>query len=122
AIGENMEYRQLGKTDLQVSKICLGTMTWGEQNTEADAHAQMDMAVEQGINFFDAAEMYPVPTRAETQGATEACIGTWFKARGQRDKVILATKVTGRSADGYPYLRNGPRLNAQQIEQALNDS
>ncbi|MFY0665630.1 MAG: NADP(H)-dependent aldo-keto reductase [Natronospirillum sp.] len=117
-----MEYRQLGKTDLQVSKICLGTMTWGEQNTEADAHAQMDMAVEQGINFFDAAEMYPVPPRAETQGATEACIGSWFQAGGQRDKIILASKVTGRSVDGFAYLRNGPRLNSQQIEQALDDS
>lgn len=117
-----MEYRQLGKTELQVSKICLGTMTWGEQNTEAEAHAQMDMAVSHGINFFDAAEMYPVPPRAETQGATEACIGTWFKARGQRDKVILATKVTGRSDDGFPYLRNGPRLSAEHIEQALEGS
>ena len=93
-----MEYRRLGRTDLKVSAICLGTMTWGEQNTEAEGHAQMDYAVEQGINFFDTAELYSIPPKPETQGSTERIIGSWFKARGNRDKVILASKVIGRSA------------------------
>ena len=85
-----MEYRRLGRTDLNVSLICLGTMTWGQQNTEADGHAQMDYALDQGINFFDTAELYSIPPRPETQGSTERIIGSWFKARGNRDKVILA--------------------------------
>lgn len=92
-----MDYRELGRTGLKVSSICLGTMTWGEQNTEADGHAQMDYALDQGINFFDTSEMYAVPPRPETQGSTEKIVGSWFKARGKRDKVILATKVAGRS-------------------------
>ena len=73
-----MEFRRLGRTDIQVSLICLGTMTWGEQNTEAEAHAQLDYALDHGINFIDAAEMYPVPPKAETQGRTETYIGTWL--------------------------------------------
>ena len=81
-----MKYRKLGNTDIDVSVICLGTMTWGEQNTRDDAFAQMDFAVERGINFFDTAEMYPVATRAETFGATETIIGDWFAARGRRDE------------------------------------
>ena len=92
-----MDYRPLGTTDIKVSSICLGTMTWGEQNTEAEGHEQMDYAVERGINFFDTAEMYAVPPRKETQGSTEQIIGTWFKERKNRDKIILATKVAGRS-------------------------
>ena len=92
-----MEYRRLGRTDLNVSLICLGTMTWGQQNTEADGHAQMDYALDQGVNFFDTAELYSIPPRPETQGSTERIIGSWFKARGNRDKVILASKVIGRS-------------------------
>ncbi|TGG95721.1 NADP(H)-dependent aldo-keto reductase [Natronospirillum operosum] len=116
-----MEYRTLGNTDIRVSKICLGTMTWGEQNTEAEAHQQLDYALDRGVNFIDAAEMYPVPPRAETQGATERYLGSWLHRRGQRDKVVLATKVTGRS-DNFPYLRDGPRLNATQLQQALDDS
>ena len=78
-----MEYRRLGRTDLNVSLICLGTMTWGQQNTEADGHAQMDYALDQGINFFDTAELYSIPPRPETQGSTERIIGSWFKARRQ---------------------------------------
>ncbi len=74
-----MEYRRLGHTDIDVSAICLGTMTWGQQNTEAEGHEQMDYAVEMGINFFDTAEMYAVPPKAETQGKTEEIIGTWFQ-------------------------------------------
>ncbi len=94
-----MEFRRLGRTDLQVSLICLGTMTWGEQNSEADAHAQLDYALDRGINFIDTAEMYPVPPKAETASRTETYIGSWLKARKNRDKVVLATKVAGR---GYP--------------------
>lgn len=94
-----MEYRELGRTGIRVSALCLGTLTWGEQNTEADGHAQMDMAVDRGINFFDTAETYAVPTRAETQGRTEEIIGSWFKARGGRDRIILASKFA-RSRPG----------------------
>lgn len=116
-----MEYRRLGRSDLQVSKIALGTMTWGEQNTEAEAHEQMDYAVERGINFFDAAEMYPVPPKAETYGRTEECIGTWFKARGGRDRVVLATKAVSRGDFGY--IRDGqPRLSKDHIKAAVEDS
>lgn len=89
-----MDYRTLPGTDLAVSQVCLGTMTWGEQNSERDAHAQLDYALAHGVNFIDTAEMYPVPPRAETQGRTEAFLGTWL-ARQSRDKVILATKVAG---------------------------
>ena len=92
-----MQYRKLGHTDLNVSAICLGTMTWGEQNTEAEGHEQMDYAVEMGINFFDTAEMYAVPPKPETQGKTEEIIGTWFEKTGKRQDIILATKVAGRA-------------------------
>jgi aryl-alcohol dehydrogenase-like predicted oxidoreductase len=91
-----MDYRELGRTGLKVSRLCLGTMTFGEQNSEADGHAQMDYALDCGINIFDAAEIYPIPPRAETQGRTEAIIGTWLAARKARDKVMIATKVAGR--------------------------
>jgi aryl-alcohol dehydrogenase-like predicted oxidoreductase len=91
-----MDYRELGRTGLKVSSLCLGTMTFGEQNSEADGHAQMDYACERGINIFDAAEIYPVPPKPETQGRTEAIIGTWLAARGKRDQVMIATKVAGR--------------------------
>jgi aryl-alcohol dehydrogenase-like predicted oxidoreductase len=118
-----MEYRRLGRTDLNVSLICLGTMTWGQQNTEADGHAQMDYALEQGINFFDTAELYSIPPRPETQGSTERIIGSWFKARGSRDKVILASKVIGRS-DSTWYRDDGSKgeLSRAQIEEAVNKS
>ena len=92
-----IELRPLGRTDLNVTSCCLGTMTWGEQNSEADGHAQMDYAMERGVNFWDTAEMYAVPPRAETQGATERIIGTWFQKTGRRQDVILATKVAGLS-------------------------
>ncbi|HTI03230.1 MAG TPA: aldo/keto reductase [Acidisoma sp.] len=101
------EYRLLGRTDLRVSAICLGTMTWGQQNTEAEGHAQMDMALDRGINFFDTAEMYSIPPRAETQGSTERIIGNWFAKRGTRNRVILASKVAGR---GNGYLRPDGKL------------
>ena len=94
-----MELRKLGTTDIDVTSICLGTMTWGQQNTEKQAHEQLSYAIdERGINFIDTAEMYPVPGRRETQGRTESYIGSWLKDRGKRDDLILATKITGRSA------------------------
>lgn len=118
-----MEYGNLGRTDLKVSRICLGTMTWGEQNTEAEGHAQMDYALERGINFFDTAELYPIPPKAETQGRTETYIGNWFKARGNRDKVILASKVVGRTENAW--FRDGgipAELTRAQMTQALEKS
>jgi aryl-alcohol dehydrogenase-like predicted oxidoreductase len=117
-----METRRLGNTPLHVSLLCLGTMTWGQQNTEADAHEQLDYALAQGINFIDTAEMYPVPPRAETQGRTEAYIGTWLKARKNREQVILASKVAGPAAR-LAWIRGGTqRLDRKNIESALEDS
>lgn len=116
-----MRYQTLANTDLNVSKLCLGTMTWGEQNTEQQAHEQLDYALDQGINFIDTAEMYPVPPQGDTQGTTERHIGTWFKSRNNRDKVILATKVAG-PGDWLDYLRGGPRLNREHIQQAVDAS
>ena len=117
-----MEYSPLGRTGLAVSRICLGTMTWGQQNSEAEGHAQMDYALDHGINFFDTAEMYAVPPRAETYGRTEEIIGSWFTARGTRDRVILATKVNGPGTN-MPYIRDGdPRLDRRHIAQAVEDS
>jgi aryl-alcohol dehydrogenase-like predicted oxidoreductase len=118
-----MQYRELGRTGAKVSALCLGTMTWGEQNSEADGHAQMDYALAQGINFFDTSEMYAVPPRAPTQGSTERIIGSWFKARGNRDKVILATKVAGRSPMNW--LRkdgSGTEQTPKQIAEAIDSS
>ena len=100
--------RPLGETDIHVSRICLGTMTWGEQNTEQEAHQQMDYAVDQGINFFDAAEMYPVPPKADTCGLTEQYIGNWFKKTGKRPDIVLATKATG-PGEFVRHIRGGPR-------------
>lgn len=90
-----MKYTALPNTDIKVSKICLGTMTWGNQNTEAEGFAQMDYAVSNGVNFFDTAELYPVPATQETQGRTSTIIGNWIKQRNNRDKVILASKIAG---------------------------
>lgn len=116
-----MKYSKLGNTTIDVSRICLGTMTWGEQNTEAEAHEQMDYAVEQGINFFDAAEMYPVPPKPETQGLTEQYIGTWFAKRKKREDIIMATKVAG-PGDWLSHIRGGSRLNREHIMQAIDTS
>lgn len=104
-----------------VSKICLGTMTWGQQNTEAEAHEQISYALDRGINMLDAAEMYPVPPRAETQGRTEEYIGTWFKKTGLRDKYILATKAAGPNPE-FHYLRGGPRFTREQLMEAVDGS
>ena len=90
-----MNYKKLGNTDLKVSTICLGTMTWGEQNTQDEGFEQMDYALDQGVNFWDTAELYAVPPKAETYGHTEIIMGNWFKKSKKRDKVILATKVAG---------------------------
>ncbi|OEJ64065.1 NADP(H)-dependent aldo-keto reductase [Magnetovibrio blakemorei] len=106
-----MIYNRLGRTDLQVSRMCLGSMTWGRQNSQDEAFAQMDYALDQGINFIDTAELYAVPPSAETYGASEKIIGAWFKARGRRDKVILASKVSCKNVSGQnppvDYMREG---------------
>ena len=96
-----MEYRQLGKTDMKVSVICLGTMTWGEQNTIEEAHEQLDYSLDNGVNFIDTAEMYPVPPSKDTYTLTEQYIGKWDKLKSQRDKIILATKIVGPFWDDY---------------------
>lgn len=117
-----MKYKQLGNTDISVSEICLGTMTWGEQNTQQEAFEQMDYALDAGINFFDTAEMYPVPPMEETYGATETIIGNWLQKHNNRDKIILASKVASR-ADWLPYIRNGKNcLDKKNINQALENS
>ena len=117
-----MEYRKLGHTDINVSKICLGTMTWGEQNTEKEAHEQLDFAINSGINFIDVAEMYPVPPRAETYGLTESYVGNWLNKRKDRDNLIIATKVSAK-AEWLPYIRDGQiKLDEKNINQALDDS
>lgn len=118
-----MEYRPLGRTGLTVSSVCLGTMTFGQQNTEAEGHAQLDYARERGINFIDTAEMYSIPPKPETQGSTERIIGSWMKARGNRHEVVLASKVAGRSdsnwlrADG-----STTRLDGKNIREAVDAS
>ena len=93
-----MQYTQLPHTDLEVSKICLGTMTWGKQNTEEEGHQQMDYALDQGINFFDTAELYPVPAHPDRYAHTEIIIGNWFKKYGNRDKIVLGSKIAGKAA------------------------
>jgi len=113
-----MRLNPLGRTGMQVSEICLGTMTWGSQNTEAEAHEQMDYAVAEGVNFFDTAELYPVtPTSAETQGDTERFIGTWMKARGNRDKIVVATKIAG---PGRSWIRDGVPITGDEIRKAID--
>ncbi len=116
-----MKYNKLGQSELRVSEICLGTMTFGQQNTAAEAEEQLDLAVERGINFIDAAEMYPVPARAETQGRTESILGDWL-SRKNRDSVVVATKIAGQ---GRPitWLRNGSlSVNRQNVRTAVEAS
>ncbi|MBP5857954.1 aldo/keto reductase [Marivibrio halodurans] len=122
-----MEYRKLGRTDIEVSMICLGTMTWGEQNTEADGHAQIDRAIERGVNFIDTAEMYAVPTRKETAGRTEEILGSWLaENKAKRGDLVIATKVAGRAGKlSYlrPHLHGGEtRLDRQSITEAVEGS
>ena len=117
-----MDYRPLGRSGIEVSAICLGTMTWGTQNSEEEGFAQMDLAVDRGVNFFDAAEMYPVPPTAETQGRTEEIVGNWLQSRKCRDKIVLATKVTG-PGPRFSYIRDGDcRLDRKNITAAIETS
>jgi aryl-alcohol dehydrogenase-like predicted oxidoreductase len=117
-----MRYKKLGGSDLKVSEICLGTMTFGEQNTEAQSHAQIDMALDYGVNFIDTAEMYSIPPRKETYGKTEEIIGNWLHKTGRREQVILASKVIGQ-ADWMPHVREGKTcLDRNNIEQAIEAS
>ncbi len=119
----SISYRKLGRTDLTIPSLTLGTMTWGDQNTEAEGHAQLDYALERGINFLDTAEMYSVPPKPETQGSTERIIGNWLKDRGNRDKVLIATKVSGRSPNNW--LRDdgsSTTLTRKQIHEAIDKS
>jgi aryl-alcohol dehydrogenase-like predicted oxidoreductase len=121
-----MEYRRLGDSDVQVSLIGLGTMTWGEQNTEQEAHAQIDYALDHGVNLIDTAEMYPVPPRAETQGSTERFIGTWLaQHRSAREKIVLATKIAGpaRQPHNPTHIRGkGNQFDRKNLTEALDDS
>jgi aryl-alcohol dehydrogenase-like predicted oxidoreductase len=117
-----MRTNKLGASTLEVSRVCLGTMTFGEQNSEAEAHSQLDYALERGINFIDTAEMYPVMPRAQTQGSTERFIGSWLKKSGRRADVVLATKVAGPNASMH-WVRNGKsNLNAANIRAAVETS
>jgi len=104
-----MKYRKLGTTDIDVSVICLGTMTWGEQNTQKDGFDQMDYALERGINFFDTAEIYAVMPRKETYGKTEEIIGNWFKEKKNRDKIILASKIASKAENDLQWIREGSK-------------
>lgn len=115
-----MKYTILPHTDIKVSKICLGTMTWGNQNTEAEGHAQMELAFERGVNFFDTAELYPVPATAETYAETERIIGNWFRKSGNRDNIVLATKIAG-PGDYTAHIRtNG--FSKEALNDAVNNS
>ena len=115
-----MNFKKLGNTDLKVSTICLGTMTWGEQNTQKEAFEQMDCSLDYGVNFFDAAEIYPSPCRRETYGNTEKIIGNWFKEKKNRNKIILASKIAG---PGLSWVRNGDQnYSEEKIEKAIEDS
>ncbi len=118
-----MKMNTLGTSHLKVSHICLGTMTFGEQNSEAEGHQQLDYALDQDINFIDTAELYAIPPRAETQGRTEQIIGTWLAKRKNRDKVILASKVCGPGRDWIPHIRNGgTQLDRTNIKTAIEQS
>ncbi|MCX8293217.1 aldo/keto reductase [Phyllobacterium sp. 0TCS1.6A] len=114
-----MKQRKLGRTGLEVTEICLGTMTWGVQNTEADAHEQIDYALDAGINFMDTAEVYAIPSSPDTYGKTETYIGSWFKKTGKRDKFILASKISG---GGTNWIREGRRPDRQSVREAVEGS
>lgn len=116
-----MRYTKLGDSDLQVSEICLGTMTWGQQNSESEAHEQLDYATARGVNFIDAAEMYPVPPNADTQGRTESILGNWL-ARQARDKFVVATKITGPGR-GFGWVRGGHHaIDRKGVTEAIEGS
>ncbi|MGD2074574.1 MAG: NADP(H)-dependent aldo-keto reductase [Gammaproteobacteria bacterium] len=116
-----MQYRKLGNTDIEVSVIGLGTMTWGEQNSHSEAFEQMDYALSRGVNFFDTAELYSIPPRRATYGRTEEIIGDWLARRGARQQVVLASKIAGPGEDWLPHIRQGrTRFDSSNIEAALN--
>ena len=116
-----MNYKKLGNTNLDVSTICLGTMTWGEQNNEKDAFEQMDYAIDKGVNFWDTAEIYSIPMREETYGLTEEIIGKWFLKTKKRDKVILASKVSGPTSKEY-IRGGGNHFDKKKISEAIDKS
>ncbi len=116
-----MKYSSLPNSEIKISQICLGTMTFGQQNTEADGHAQMDYALEKGINFFDTAEMYSVPGRKETYGSTEKIIGTWFKKSGKREEIILASKIAGPNP-GLSHIRENMDFSPASIGLSIEKS
>ena len=116
-----MKKHPLANTNFEISEICLGTMTWGKQNNQNQAFEQMDYAIDQGINFFDTAEMYAIPAVAETYGTTETIIGNWLQKTGQRDNIILASKATG-PGEWMRHIRGGPRLNKSHLEEAIEGS
>ena len=116
-----MQYQTLGNSDLRVSRICLGTMTWGEQNNETEAFDQLDLAWQHGVNFLDTAELYPIPPKAKTQGDTERIIGRWLKARSNRADWVIATKVVG-PGDFVKYIRPDLRLDRSHIRRAIEGS
>ena len=114
-----MKFKKLGNSNLDVSLICLGTMTYGEQNTQEEGFQQMDYALEKGINFFDTAELYAIPPKEKTYGDTEEIIGNWFKERKNREKIILASKIAG---PGLKWIRGGgDQFSPKSIEEALNN-
>ncbi|NNG12498.1 MAG: NADP(H)-dependent aldo-keto reductase [Halobacteria archaeon] len=118
-----MQYRKLGNTTLDVSVICLGTMTWGEQNTQAEAFEQMDYALAHGVNFFDTAELYSIPPKARTYGRTEEIIGNWLRKTGNRDRIILTSKIAGPGPGWVDHIRNGrTRFNRDHLQAALEGS
>jgi aryl-alcohol dehydrogenase-like predicted oxidoreductase len=116
-----MKYTTLPNTDIKVSKICLGTMTFGQQNTESEGHTQMDYALEKGVNFFDTAEMYSIPGKKETYGSTEKIIGSWFKKTGKREEIVLASKIAGPNAN-FGYMREKLDFSPASIQYALDKS
>ena len=118
-----MQYCKLGNTDIDVSAICLGTMTWGQQNTREQAFEQMDYALTQGVNYFDTAELYAIPPKAETYGRTEEIIGEWLQSRGTREQLVLASKIAGPGEDWIPHIRGGKtRFDQSDIPLALDAS
>lgn len=116
-----MKYTLLPESDIEVSKICLGTMTWGQQNTEAEGHEQLDFALEKGVNFIDTAEMYATPARKETQGNTERIIGSWLKKTGNREKIVLASKIAG-PGNAVAHIRPELNYNKESLAEALDNS
>jgi aryl-alcohol dehydrogenase-like predicted oxidoreductase len=116
-----MKYNLLPNTDIKVSNICLGTMTFGQQNTESEGHSQIDFALDKGVNFMDTAEMYSIPPKKETYGSTEKVIGTWFKKSGRRDQVVLATKIAGPNPN-FGYMRDNVDFSPASIRFALDQS